>query len=54
MSYDPSYGLQGDQEQHLIQQSKLNDLVPDVNLFKQWAELTESKQMQWNLLAKGI
>jgi len=35
MFSDPSYGPQSDQEPHLIQQSKLNDRVPDVKNFKQ-------------------
>lgn len=48
---DPSYVPQDDQE-YLIQQSKLNDLLYDFSLSKQQVELLASGLQQCNLLAK--
>jgi hypothetical protein len=40
-------------EPHLITQPELNDLVRDLNLSKNQAELLGSRLQGWNLLAKG-
>jgi hypothetical protein len=46
-----SYVLQSDEE-HLIQQSELNDLVHNSNPSTQQAKLLGSSLLQWNFLAK--
>ena len=38
-------------EPHLIEEGELNDLVRDLDLSKQGAELLGSRLQQWNLLA---
>ncbi|KAJ8716001.1 hypothetical protein PYW08_013286 [Mythimna loreyi] len=50
-SFVPSYEDRSS-EPHLIEQPELNDLVRDLNLSKQHAELLGSRLQQWNLLAK--
>ncbi|KAL4710975.1 hypothetical protein ACJJTC_017940 [Scirpophaga incertulas] len=50
-SFVPSYDDRSS-EPHLIEQPELNDLVRDLNLSKQHAELLGSRLQQWNLLAK--
>ena len=39
---------------HLIEEGELNDLVRDLDLPKQGAELLGSRLQQWNLLASGV
>ena len=41
-------------EPHLINESKLNDLVRDLDLPKVKAELLASRLKQWNLLESGV
>ena len=41
-------------EPHLINESKLNDLVRDLDLPKVKAELLASRLKQWNLLQNGV
>ena len=41
-------------EPHLINESKLNDLVRDLDLPKVKAELLVSRLKQWNLLQRGV
>jgi hypothetical protein len=47
-SSDRSYVPQGHQEPHLIEQSELTDLVRDLILSKQQAQLLGSRVPQWN------
>lgn len=49
---DPSYAPTLS-EPHLVKQNELNDLVRDLGLSKQQAELLGSRLQEWNLLAKG-
>lgn len=51
-STDPSY-VPPSSEPQLVTQNKLNDLVRDLGLSKQQAELLGSRLQEWNLLAKG-
>lgn len=48
---DPDYV--SEDQPHLIDQSELNDLVRDLDLTKEEAELLASRMLQWKLLAKG-
>lgn len=45
--------LLSEDQSHLINQSELNDLVPDLDLTKELSELLASRLLQWKLLAKG-
>jgi len=52
--HDEEEYLELDHDQpHLINQSELNDLVRDLNLTKDKAELLASRLSEWNLLAQG-
>lgn len=48
---DPDYVTEV--EPHLIKQTELNDLVRDLGLTKENAELLSSRLLQWHLLAEG-
>ena len=45
--------LEYDVQPHLINQSELNDLIRDLNLTKDNAELLASCLLEWNVLEKG-
>lgn len=47
---DPDYIPESSDEPHLLNQSELSDLIRDLNLTKQRAELLASRLKQWNLL----
>lgn len=52
---DTSENFEADvNEPHLIEQSELNDLVRDLSLPKDKAELLASRLQQWHLLAKNV
>lgn len=51
---DPDYNPEEDPEDpHMIDQAELSDLIRDLNLTKQKAELLASRLLQWKLLKTG-
>ncbi len=50
MLNDPDFDQESSSEPHLITQSELHDLVRDLELTKNKAELLGSRLQQWNLL----
>ena len=51
-SDDPTYIPECHKTPHLIRQEELNDVVRDLGLSKQHAQLLGSRFQEWNLLAK--
>lgn len=50
LSEDPSFEMSNTDKPHILNKNELNDLVRDLNLSKQQAELLGSRLRGWNLL----